>query len=455
MLLSEFIGVNHEVFKDKGILDTFTELDANYYINVFALQSVKTKEFTNSHKKIFDFFNNIYKLLNSYNNTGNIIFFNRAVELFNFPEVNEIGIGLAQGNYGKGLTSNKIRVALMNAAKDIIKEGNKDPELFLLMGILTEGIGVDFISDMISNIILEDIKSYTKRINVELFGDEKFFYNKRKKCDCYYLPTEIVDEVPIPRFMYEIDSAVRLNMELRSFLNDEIGYNFMKASKEDKIQKIIKFLKNRENFDDFIEAFKTYEYEPYDFESDDVGIVKLIAFYKSFPNINFDFNERDSHAISLKVITEFKKIIENTGIYDPFIGKSGKVKEKNCQNLFYLFSKKQFEQWNLDLSPECNQGRGPSDFKVSLGENNKCIIEVKLLSNRQYAHGIDAQIIEYANAENCKELIYFVFDDLIDEEKSSDRLTEIKQIAEIKRKDGFNIDVIVVKVEKKLSASLF
>lgn len=455
MLLSEYIGVSHEVFEAKGILDTFTELDANYYINIYALKDTKIKEFQNSFKKINSFFTDIYELICSYNNTGNMVFFDRAVELFKFPEVNELGIGLAQGNYGRGLTSKKIRENIMMAAKDIIKEGNKNPDIFMLMGLLAKGVGADYISDMIGNIIKEDIKLFTKRINNELFGNESFIYNEKKKCDCYYIPLELVDEYPLPKLMYDIDTAIRLNKDLRDFLNEELGKSFREASEKEKIVEMISFLKNKDNFDNIIKRYNEYKYTPYDFDKDDVGIVKLIKPYLMMEKIIWDSSTRNSYGIATTIANEFKAFIEKTGIYDPFVGRNGKVKERNCQSLFLIYSKKQFESCNLDLSPECNQGRGPSDFKISCGEKDKCIIELKLLSSKKYLHGVKTQIIEYAKAENCKNLIYLIFDDVEDQSQANKRIAEIKEVIKQKEKEGWCIHLVVVKIEKKPSASNF
>ena len=164
------------------------------------------------------------------------------------------------------------------------------------------------------------------------------------------------------------------------------------------------FLKNTTNFSNFIDEYKNYDYVPYDFESDGVGIVKLIDNYLNFTQINFK-NKTNAFDLSLEVCREFKTVIESTGMYDPFVGRKGKVVEKQCPDLFYLYACKQFITYNYDFSPECNKGRGPADFKISLGNNDKCIIEAKLLSNDQYLHGIETQIIEYAKAECCKKII--------------------------------------------------
>lgn len=203
MLLSEYIGKNHSIFNKFGILDTFIELDSNYYIDICALKSTSIDCFEDSYNKIKEFFKRLYKLLDLYNKTNNIAFYIEALKSFNFPEVNELGIGMSKGMFGKGLTSKVLREKVLNVAKDLIKEGNEDPEIFLLLDVLCDGIGVDFISDMISNIILNDIKAYTKEMNKKMFNNEEFKYNDYKKCSIYYIPKEIVGEAPLTKYMFE------------------------------------------------------------------------------------------------------------------------------------------------------------------------------------------------------------------------------------------------------------
>ena len=86
MLLSEYIGVEHKDFQQRGILDTFIELDANYYINLYALKNTKVIEFKNSYQKIKTHFANVYKLLNSYIKTNNMAFYKSALKMLNYPK---------------------------------------------------------------------------------------------------------------------------------------------------------------------------------------------------------------------------------------------------------------------------------------------------------------------------------------------------------------------------------
>ena len=61
------------------------------------------------------------------------------------------------------------------------------------------------------------------------------------------------------------------------------------------------------------------------------------------------------------------------------------------------------------MTCEADEGRGPVDFKVSMG-GDKTIIEVKLTTNTQYLHGYEIQIEEYGKAEQTEKMIYVLID---------------------------------------------
>lgn len=46
-----------------------------------------------------------------------------------------------------------------------------------------------------------------------------------------------------------------------------------------------------------------------------------------------------------------------------------------------------FQTNNIDVSPEANIGRGPIDFKLSRGVNERILIEVKLACNPKLQQG--------------------------------------------------------------------
>src|SRR5690606_9779729 len=211
--------------------------------------------------------------------------YKKAYDLFNFPEVNELGIGLSFGNHGKGLTSPKIRQNTLRIAIDLIKSKEDFPDVFLFVGLLNEGVGVDLISDMLCNIILDDIKNYTREMNHLLFGNEEFKKNELKKnCNIYYLPQELLDEIPIPKFLFDIDEACNLNANIRATINEMVNEEYKNVSKKDKVRGLIDFIVQKKGFTEIFDEYTKLDYQKYDFIIDKVGIVKFIETYLLFPN---------------------------------------------------------------------------------------------------------------------------------------------------------------------------
>lgn len=449
MLVSEYIGTRHAEFRKRGVLDSFLEFDAKYYINIKALQSTKEKYFMESYKKIMNYFRGIYSLLKVYNLSRNERIFKEAMKKFNFPEVNEIKIGLADGEFGKGLTSKSIREDFLRCVSDLIKYEEIDENIFMIVSLLAEGVGVDFISDMIANIIKDDIIAYTKQINFEIFGDEKIFTTDKGK-EIWYLPMSILSEIPMPRYMLNVDAAIKINSECRSQVNALIGKALNDASKKEKTNAFISYLINGKGFKTFFEHFENDEYQEYNFDIDKVGLLKMIDYYLILPKI--DTIGKKSYQITVEIIENFKNVIENNGCYRILKNDLGKVVEKKCQDAFRMIGVLQSRENDWDFTCEGNNGRGQLDFKISRG-NDKTIIEMKRLGSDDYLNGIEHQILEYQKAEKAKNMIYLVVDDVIDGKKKEERLKEIEMAKCKLLSEGYEIDVFVVDANDKKSAS--
>ena len=84
--------------------------------------------------------------------------------------------------------------------------------------------------------------------------------------------------------------------------------------------------------------------------------------------------------------------------------------ESAAQLLFYGIADSYCIANDVDLSRECNAGRGPVDFKLSRGAVDKVIVEVKLTSNSKLKQGIAKQVPTYMAQEKTKKAIYLVID---------------------------------------------
>jgi hypothetical protein len=154
----------------------------------------------------------------------------------------------------------------------------------------------------------------------------------------------------------------------------------------------------------------------------------------------------DSFLMAESIIAEFRDWVEN-GRGCTVISDSN---EKKVQTFLLLIAKHMCDENNWDLSSEPDGGRGPVDFKISRG-NDKTIIEIKLSSNPQCAHGLEKQIEEYAKAERTNKKIFLI----INNGKHYRRLQGVEELREIMVKNGKNpAQIEVIDAFTKPSASV-
>lgn len=126
--------------------------------------------------------------------------------------------------------------------------------------------------------------------------------------------------------------------------------------------------------------------------------------------------------------------------------------EKAVQLLFMATSYLYFQINNIDVSPEANIGRGPIDFKLSRGVNERILIEVKLASNPKLRQGLTLQLVKYLLAEEIKDAVFMVI---------VFKKTEFKKLNALEREvdiinQKYNLNIIIVSVDatnNKSSAS--
>ena len=421
ILMTDYFGIDYLTFEEKGIFDALLDHDSNFFVNILRLKEAKTPEFSESYKRINDYYRKIIMLLdNADSNSNDDICFRNASSLFKFSEVNSINLGYSESSTGSGFGTS-LSKQVLNNAYHIVKKGCKEPELFHLLQLFEEGIGPDRLSDMIATIILPDIKAYTLRVMKELginsskypnetFDEEGFVKNKFRNFPIYFLPTEILHKLPVARCWEDVDYAVSQNITIRREINDVIGneWNEWSTSKRKEYLRENVFM-NLEAFNRVVDEYKNSNLLAYNLSDDDYyNTVKL---WQSIKNQFKYFLKPFSNSCvssfdgALQTVNIFKDWVEHNKGWDIV----NKESEKTIQRLMHLASKKYLEENNLDLSCEPNEGPGPADFKISRG-NDKTIIEVKLSSNSDYLHGYNEQIQHYAKADKTENMIYVYID---------------------------------------------
>lgn len=146
---------------------------------------------------------------------------------------------------------------------------------------------------------------------------------------------------------------------------------------------------------------------PYDFEKDKKGEVKFREFAEKIVNdLPLTIKTIQNKSITeLKklvelIIERFKEAIEHHGHWNDLYYQNKVRPEKVSQRIFFTISRLYCEANKIEVSPECNHGRGPVDFKFSGDGATRIVVEIKLSSSSKLIQGYSAQLPAYI--EDCK-----------------------------------------------------
>lgn len=460
MLLSEYLGLESQLDK-YGVFDPDLQEDSHFFINLQRLKQTTIPEFCRSYEKIHDHFRKIIKLLVFAEKKDKAdAFYKRAIELFDFSEVNGICLGYAKGVSGAGF-GRKLREDVISTAFDIVKSGIRDPEFFELLPLFQENVGADRLSDMIATLILDDIRGYTRRINQTLHIDRKkypdrsfhngFLVNPYKNDDLLLVPMDILHLLPVAESWEDIDNVVSLNESVRAEMNDEIANEWKEHTAAEQ-KKYIKerIFQNPEVFNRIINSYNLEKLEKFTLNMNaDYYIKKIIPDTVKFYSDHLQLTDNnDSLSVTKSIFELFKSWVEfhrGWEVIQEF--KSGN-REKMVQTMIQLAADAYNKDHKWDISREPDAGRGPVDFKISRG-NDKTVIEVKLSSSSQYIHGYTIQIEEYAKAEQTENKVYVLID-----LGHPGKVKKLREIHDKKYNDGENPpDLVIIDARKRISAS--
>ncbi|WP_375004769.1 hypothetical protein [Bacillus velezensis] len=152
----------------------------------------------------------------------------------------------------------------------------------------------------------------------------------------------------------------------------------------------------------------------------------------------------DFFKVVKKGVDNFVHSIVNHGSYKLLWFENYKSRdEKAVQLLFMATSYLYFQTNNIDVSPEANIGRGPIDFKLSRGVNERILIEVKLASNPKLRQGLTLQLVKYLIAEEIKDAVFMV---IVFEKTEFKKLNALEREVDIINQE-YNLNIMIVSVD--------
>ena len=497
MFFTEKFQVDSDILKKYGAVDISLVCDVPLFIDPMLIFNSEKDIYRELHNSIIRYFHFLYTKATQELTSKEIDAW------FNFSEVpnNWLGYSLF-GNKGLALGKKYANFLYENIAFAInTHDISKSAHIEKVM-LLYEGSGKDKISDLTVNLIKGFLCEYTeefslkyiKREFLDTFPVDKVYFNYEtesfiskefvlpyiynedgKKEYILLTPYDILreDEPAINKKDF-LDSYDRIrntieNDTLRAYMNNYIGLAVRryeenqqrnkKPIKEKSIKKIEKqafqevVKEYPELYDYYIKLREadTDEIRLQCYEEVNAQLEKLLVASKNiislFYNANYHRNEeltaREEAKQRLKF---FKHIIEDCDGYKNLYVKGIQIaKENDLQRLFRFV----WYGTNYKIDAEANNGRGQTDFIVSMGQNNQNIIEFKLASNSSLSHVFtQVQIYESANCTEGSLIAIFYFSE-------AEYLTSKQIVKEAGYEDMIDESIFLIdcRSDNKISAS--
>ena len=445
---SDFFGVDEAQLEDYGAFNVSLVNDLPLFIDPFLLFNSTNEVYQGLHNDIIDYMRFLKNVSLKRDIPDELL-----IAWFTFPEVKQNWFGFSQtGNDGRGLGIDFARALNRNFQSlftDFGEESVSRGSHLEKFCLVRAGVGRDNLSDFTTNLIKKYLIEYTQQFAAENISPDltrkvsvnkvEFNYETGSWVSRLYIlpyyendyvlltPKNILtkDETWINRpdlvhRLPEIANALP-NGPLRAQVNE---YLFRVLPKDPKPKKR-----------DFDEAYnRTIDKFPqildyYIRKKEDEGDRATFSASSKVKSVELYFVKQVSEFVerllrptgfySIPAITTYdeakmrleylKDVIENKGGHRLFYINNQPIQRESDLQILYRLT---WFATNTDVSQEVNDGRGPADYKISVGAKDKTIVEFKLAKNPQLKRNLEKQAEIYEKASDAtnpslKVILYF------------------------------------------------
>jgi len=429
--LSMALGIHASALSKVGVIDVSLNCDTNLFIDPLLLGEAADEEFRECATAAYiERFELLIRLLGTSKRSEDPAW-KAARRQLDFHEIPFTHLGYSSGTAGSGFGS-QLSNSLLGTAKEVVELGVTDPDLFLVLALLEDGVGADRISDMTTNIVLSCLAKFSLHIcNVLGLPTREFRINGTQyqlmpnplveSEPILFVPKDVVRDLPVASDWDSVRSAAQETQEIRDNINAQIGEIWRAKTKKDKEAIRASALRGKASFEALIDLLRMAADEPYDLKNDHRGEIypadlrRAIADQAPLDLTQFarrKLSSTEANAVVQKIIDKYKSLIEDNGLWKELWNDAKTVPrlEKAMQRLFFAVASAYCEANDLDLSPEADAGCGPVDFKVSSGASSKVVVELKRSTNSKLVSGYTRQLETYKVAEGTYFGHYVVID---------------------------------------------
>ena len=446
-----------------GVFNRVIGSDSKMYVDPKLLENA-TDEFAGARDDILERFSVVIDLIRKIKDEKDSdLFWVAAQRMMRFKETPNTGLGgAAEGEDGNGIGA-VLAARIVSRARVVLPHVDFQPEALELIGVFTEGLGCDRISDMIVSILKPRFLAYTSRVTEELqiqqtvraeFNGKIYTCPQRAKGakPIILVPRSLLKPMPTAADIGEAIDNAALNDQVRAAANKMFADARERGAAPGPNEMRSFILSRPSIYKEIIEGYKRTPATPYDFDRDPRKVSdfdSIAAEIVGKPNISktgLDAWGRVQLCVT-ETISHLRQSIEENRLSDALFDDDGKPrKELIAQRILFSMAQLFGRLCDVDVVRESNSGPGPVDFRFSVGNKNRLLIETKLSTHERLKDGYYEQLPAYAKAEGIKNLILLIIR-VTDDDR---RINALMQAIALK---SLPIEVTVIDAVRKPSAS--
>ncbi len=477
---SDRFNVSPQVLEQHGAFDISVVSDLPVFIDPFLLFNSDKDEYKALHDQILEYLRFLRDHAHEPLDSG------RIKSWYTFSEVRQNWLGFTVGsNRGHGL-GKAFAVALHAALGDVLDnfgdEAITSSSHIEKLALIRKGVGRDTISDLTTNLIKHYLLRYTSEFAVAELAPAarkkvsvpraKFNYNTQTWATAQYdlpytegdfvilTPADLLtkDETWINRSdmlnSFDLLPDVTDNDQLRSDVNNYLRTRLTRRSTDKERQEVyaLAMLQFPELIDCYIKLKEDTGDQAVATSRDKVlGTQQLLR--DQVQRAAHDLSQKTdlfekpwtSYDEALRAVATFKHYVENQDGWRVINRGDGKAfaNEAEVQGFFGLL----LQASRFDVNREVNNGRGPVDFKISIGLD-KALIEFKLAKSSSLERNMENQLAIYETANKTDRSVFVVIGYTRTEITKAERVRK-----KLKLDEGDAKNVVIIDASPKQSAS--
>lgn len=463
MYFNQLFGVSAIQMRKLGAFNLEVGSDSKMFIDP-KLLGTATEEFAGARNDVLQHFSRVISLIRQIKAEKDTdLFWVAACKSMRFKETPNTGLGCAEdGNDGNAI-GKVLAARIISRARQVLPHVGYDPEALELIGVFTERLGCDRISDMMVHLMLPRFLAYTTRITKELqiqksvgvtYSGKTYLCPQAKKGEkpIILVSRALLKPLPIAADIAQALDNADLNEQTRQAANKMFADAHARGANPSTNDMRSFILSRPSIYQQVLEGYKRAPATQYDFDFDSRKVSDFDPIARELvgtPTVSLQGLDRWGRVelCLTETITHFKQSIEENRLSDVLYDDNGKPrKELIAQRIIFSIAKIFGKLCDVDVVRESNSGPGPVDFRFSVGDKARLIIETKLSTHERLKDGYYAQLPAYGKAENIKRLVLVVV-------RVSDEDKNLKSLEAAIKQKALPIEPIVIDAVRRPSAS--